>query len=79
MYPEDWEDIAKEVKDAANWCCIKCGHKHEPQAGYTLTVHHINGVTDDCELSNLVAVCQRCHLRMQVYAKAIRFGQISLF
>ena len=79
MYPKNWGDIANRVKKVANWHCVKCGHKHDPETGYTLTVHHVNGVTDDCRLSNLVAVCQRCHLRMQVYAEAIRFGQVSLF
>ena len=79
MYPENWRDIAKQVKEDASWRCVKCGHVHDSKTGYVLTVHHLNGVKEDCRLSNLIAVCQRCHLRMQVYAEAIRFGQISLF
>lgn len=30
-----------------------------------LTVHHLNGSKHDCRWWNLVALCQRCHLRVQ--------------
>ena len=43
LYPEDWEALATAVKAAAGWRCEQCGHPHEPAAGYTLTVHHIDG------------------------------------
>ena len=29
-YPADWKAIAKAVKDAADWRCVRCGHPHEP-------------------------------------------------
>lgn len=79
MYPKNWKDIAVLVKEDAGWKCVKCGHPHEPKTGYTLTVHHINGVKEDCRVGNLVAACQRCHLRMQVFSEVIRYGQVSLF
>ena len=25
LYPEDWETIALEVKEAADWHCVECG------------------------------------------------------
>jgi len=28
-YPGDWPEIAKQVKDAAGWRCIRCGHPNE--------------------------------------------------
>lgn len=64
-YPADWPDIARQVKDAADWHCIRCGHAHEPPAGYTLTVHHIDLDKSNCRWWNLAALCQRCHLRIQ--------------
>lgn len=24
-YPDNWDEIALRVKDAANWCCTQCG------------------------------------------------------
>lgn len=64
-YPQNWEAIAQVVKDAAGWRCEHCGHPHEPEAGYTLTVHHLDGNKSNCTPCNLVALCQRCHLRIQ--------------
>ena len=64
-YPDDWDAIAARVKDAAGWHCEHCGHKHDPAAGYTLTVHHLDGNPPNCASDNLVALCQRCHLHVQ--------------
>ena len=65
LYPENWGEIAVAVKKAAGWCCERCGRLHDPSAGYTLTVHHLDGDPSNCEESNLVALCQRCHLHVQ--------------
>ena len=64
-YPEDWDAIAANVKERAGWLCEHCGHAHEPAKGYTLTVHHLDGEPSNCDDSNLVALCQRCHLHWQ--------------
>lgn len=64
-YPADWDQIAGRVKARAGWRCEHCGHSHDPAAGYTLTVHHIDGHPANCVDDNLVALCQRCHLRWQ--------------
>ena len=64
-YPADWSDIAKATKDKAGWCCVRCGHPHEPAAGYTLTVHHLDLSPANCRWWNLAALCQRCHLHIQ--------------
>lgn len=64
-YPADWPVIAKRVKDEAGWKCVRCGHPHEPKAGYCLTVHHLTGRKDQCEWWNCAALCQRCHLKIQ--------------
>lgn len=68
-YPPDWKAIATRIKDEAGWCCIRCGHPHDPATGYTLTVHHADidpGHSDPVEdWSTLWALCQRCHLSVQ--------------
>ncbi len=64
-YPSNWQEIAQAVKDEAGWCCVRCGHPHEPKTGYTLTVHHLTGNKAQSAWWNLAALCQRCHLRIQ--------------
>jgi len=77
-YPAEWWEVALRVKDATGWCCEACGHPHDPDTGYMLTVHHIDGDKANVEPYNLIALCQRCHLRAQ--GKLIRFrrGQLIL-
>lgn len=64
-YPPHWKEIATRIKKTAGWKCTACGHNDDPRAGYQLTVHHLNGIKSDCRNENLVALCQRCHLRAQ--------------
>ena len=64
-YPADWPEIAKRTKDAAGWRCVRCGHIHEPETGYSLTVHHLDIDPQNCAWWNIAALCQRCHLRIQ--------------
>jgi 5-methylcytosine-specific restriction endonuclease McrA len=64
-YPPDWPQIALQVKEAAGWKCVRCGHPHDPASGHTLTVHHIDMNPANCAWWNLAALCQRCHLTIQ--------------
>lgn len=64
-YPKNWPKISAMAKTRAGWKCEECGHPHDPEAGYCLTVHHKNGVKIDCRPENLAVLCQRCHLRRQ--------------
>ena len=64
-YPVNWEEIATQTKEAANWRCVRCGHKHDPETGYSLTVHHLDINPANCAWWNLAALCQRCHLHIQ--------------
>lgn len=64
-YPENWPEIAQQVKDDAGWCCVRCGHLHDIQAGYMLTVHHLDLNPANCAWWNIPALCQRCHLSIQ--------------
>lgn len=64
-YPEDWKAIAKRIKDAADWKCVRCKHENDFVSGHVLTVHHLDGDKSNCEDWNLAALCQRCHLSIQ--------------
>ena len=65
-YPANWAEIAAALKDRHGWHCERCGHPHDPGAGYTLTVHHLDMDPANCADWNLAILCQRCHLRIQV-------------
>lgn len=64
-YPPDWDEIGDRVRTEAGGKCIRCGHGHDPHAGYALTVHHFDGNKSNGEWWNLMALCQRCHLKVQ--------------
>lgn len=49
----------------AGWCCEHCGHPHDPANGRCLTVHHYDGDPKNNLYTNLVALCQACHLHIQ--------------
>ena len=63
---EEWPDIAWRIKARAGWRCERCGHAHDPAEGYRLTVHDLGMAKANCADWNLAALCQRCHLSVQV-------------
>lgn len=63
-YPAGWKQIAQGVKDAADWCCIRCGVRHDPPR-HVLTVHHFDLNPSNSAWWNLLALCARCHLSVQ--------------
>ena len=74
-YPDDWKEIAFEIKEATGWKCQSCGKQcYRPGEPYkntqhVLTVAHINHVESDCRPENLVAACAVCHLRYDAMRK----------
>lgn len=64
-YPSNWDAIATAVKEAAGWCCIRCGAPHQNRAGYSLTVHHADLDPANNRWWNLLALCCKCHLQIQ--------------
>ena len=64
-YPADWREIALDIKSRAGWRCEHCGHENDFTSGRVLTVHHLDGNPANCGYTNLVALCQRCHLHIQ--------------
>ena len=71
VYPSEWRLIARRIKEKAGNHCERCDHFHNPEGGYTLTVHHLDNNKANVEDWNLAALCQRCHLEIQ--------GRVNLF
>jgi hypothetical protein len=65
VYSPIWPEIAQQIKIRNEFKCERCGHDDDPPAGYTLTVHHLDGNKSNNEEWNLAALCQRCHLSIQ--------------
>ena len=70
-YPPDWPEIAERIKRKNNYRCEICGHKHDPENGYCLTVHHLDRDPENNEEYNLASLCQRGHLRLEAHAKRL--------
>jgi 5-methylcytosine-specific restriction endonuclease McrA len=71
LYPDNWEKISSLVKEKAGWKCELCHaeqQKPHPITGsiVILTVHHINNDPTDNRKINLIVLCQRCHLRLDM-------------
>jgi len=64
LYTPDWKYIAWKVKDRAGWKCEGCSIPHGP-CPRILTVHHIDLNPQNNQADNLIALCQRCHLKVQ--------------
>jgi 5-methylcytosine-specific restriction endonuclease McrA len=67
-YPADWKELSHRAKIQAQWRCVRCDHEHDVETHYVLTVHHWDGNKSNCEWWNLMALCQRCHLRIQAHS-----------
>lgn len=76
QYPPEWNDALKtKVKKRDNYKCVMCGKTQDEVV--KLDIHHINEAKDDCSMTNLMTLCNDCHLRAhgrskRVVATAIR-------
>lgn len=59
-YPINWPQISYKVRKERGWRCEKCGRDFSNQT-QNLHLHHINGVKSDYSISNLKALCKKCH------------------
>ncbi|MGI0483497.1 HNH endonuclease [Geminocystis sp. CENA526] len=91
-YPDNWDKIARERKEAVGWKCQKCGIqclKPEDDRSkltisdikkITLAVHHANYKPEDNRPENLIPLCNPCHLSYHTRRKgSVSIGQLSLF
>jgi len=69
LYPPNWRKISELVIEKAGYKCELCGaENYDIRNGseVVLTVHHINHDPTDNRRVNLIALCQRCHLRLDL-------------
>lgn len=92
-YPKDWRAISQRIRfvraaGKCEWCGAKHGQPY-PDTGsiVVLTVAHLDHQPENCDDSNLAALCQRCHLHYDRAHHALerrknkerKSGQASLF
>jgi hypothetical protein len=70
-YPCDWKLISKAVIRLAKDKCELCNAENykphwKTKSKVILTVHHIDGDKYNCSKYNLIALCQRCHLKLDL-------------
>jgi hypothetical protein len=81
-YPKNWKGIRAEIINRAGNRCECLGHcglhngrrcieENGNRAQFArgrvvLTVAHLDHTPENCDPSNLLAMCQRCHLRYDV-------------
>jgi hypothetical protein len=90
-YPKNWKQISKDIRfNRANNKCEVCGaenYKPHPTTGnkVILTVAHLDHIPENCDYSNLKAMCQKCHNnydkdhRKKTRMKSKLKGQLDLF
>lgn len=77
-YPKNWKQIRQQILERANNRCEFCGVENHslryrgvsdvdglelPPIRVVLTVAHLDHTPENCDPSNLRALCQRCHNR----------------
>lgn len=90
-YPKDWKQIRLRVLERANNCCEFCGVPNysikENGTKVVLTIAHLDHTPENCDLSNLRALCQKCHLTYDAkhhastakHTRAMKEKTLSLF
>lgn len=74
-YPGNWHELRERVLERAGDACEWCGaQNHEPhrKTGSTvvLTIAHVYDKRPEaCSMSNLAALCQRCHNRHDAHGR----------
>lgn len=68
-YPIDWPKISLAKREKTGFKCELCpaenGKAHWKTGSHVvITVHHIDGNKFNNSKHNLIALCQRCHLRL---------------
>lgn len=67
QYPKNWNEISRNYRAFKNWTCEKCG-VHLINHTDLLETHHINGQKNECQYSNLMALCADCHSKMPMHS-----------
>lgn len=66
-YPKNWKQIRADILKRADNKCEFCGVENysirENGSKVILTIAHLDHTPENCDYSNLRALCQRCHNR----------------
>jgi len=70
-YPDNWKQIRATILNRAGNHCELCdAENHKPHwktgSKVILTIHHIDRDRKNNNPLNLIALCQRCHLRLDL-------------
>lgn len=64
-YPKNWKEIRQDILARANNKCEFCGIENhtirENGSLVVLTIAHLDQTPENCDYSNLRALCQKCH------------------
>ncbi len=63
IFAKEWKIISGKIRVRYHHRCQRCFTHSKPK--YILTVHHLDLNPKNNNLSNLVLLCQKCHLSIQ--------------
>lgn len=71
-YPDNWKWLSRQLRlDAGNKCELCHAANGDPHwltgSKVILTVHHIDSDKQNNAKQNLIVLCQRCHLRLDLH------------
>lgn len=75
LYPKNWKELSFQVRCEAGQICEICDAKNGlphpvTKSKVVLTVHHLDFNPGNNLRYNLIALCQRCHIRLDAKWKA---------
>jgi len=82
-YPDNWKEIRKEILERADNKCELCGAENYKKHWKTgskviLTIAHIDQDKTNNNKYNLLALCQRCHLKIDMPHKIKKRKNLNL-
>lgn len=72
-YPKNWKEIREKILSRAENRCEFCGVENYAIRGgkkVVLTIAHLDHTPENCDESNLRALCQLCHNRYDAKHRA---------
>lgn len=70
-YSATWTAISYKYRESKNWACEIC-HINCLTNKANLHTHHKNGLKYDNDISNLQALCQKCHAQQPYHGHMLR-------
>lgn len=77
VYPREWPIISHTIKTERGWECEICHITQGTDMRNNITTHHKDHNTFNNAPSNLLVVCQKCHLRLEGVYKRNRRASTS--